>query len=113
MDWSSYNNPTNLPNTTLDAGTNATIVNRRQTHARLLDLVDDDSDLSAGTRKRQLRTPPLQDTNAPDDLRVISQPPGIALADIASYAWQYEAMGFVRVYIVDTGADSTSPVRSC
>ena len=49
---------------------------------------------------------------APDELKVISQPPGVALSDTISYARQTEAMGHVMVYLVDTGVDPTSPVST-
>lgn len=64
--------------------------------------------------KLDRRNPPNlnQQLNPDPALMVISQPPGIPLAAINSYAYQTEAVGKVMVYIVDTGLDPSMPVRS-
>jgi hypothetical protein len=56
-----------------------------------------------------------QQRNAPSALKVISQPTDVPnLADIASYAYQNEPVGQVRIYIIDSGADPQSDVSgSC
>jgi hypothetical protein len=49
------------------------------------------------------------DDNLRDDLFLVSQPPGVALTDISSYAYDTETRPVV-VYVIDTGADLTTPV---
>lgn len=51
-----------------------------------------------------------QQTPVAASLKVISQPPGVDLSDIVSYAYQTEPLGQVRVYIIDTGANTLAPV---
>jgi hypothetical protein len=54
-----------------------------------------------------------QQMNAPSALKVISQPSDVPnLDDVASYAYQNEPAGQVRVYIIDSGADPQSVVRA-
>jgi hypothetical protein len=48
----------------------------------------------------------------PDELRVISQPKGIFLSDILSYAYQDENVGEIMVYIIDSGIDKSLPVNT-
>lgn len=38
------------------------------------------------------------------DMKVWSQPPGVSLEQITSYAFQEEIPGKARVYIIDSGA---------
>jgi len=56
--------------------------------------------------------PNQQENPVPDELRVVSQPEGQQLADIASYAYEDEVMGQVMIYIIDSGIDKSLPVRS-
>jgi hypothetical protein len=47
--------------------------------------------------------------DARDDLKLVSQPPGVALTDISSYAYDDETIPVV-IYIIDSGLDLTTPV---
>lgn len=53
-----------------------------------------------------------QQMNALSELRSFSLPQGAKVEDTLSYAYEDETPGHVRLYIVDTGADTTSRV-SC
>jgi len=55
---------------------------------------------------------PNQQVGAPDELKVISQPMGITLNAINSYAYQEEVSGNSMVYVVDSGSDPTHPVSA-
>lgn len=44
-------------------------------------------------------------------LKMISQPQGVLLDTIATYAYQEEEAGAARVYVLDSGFDSYHPVR--
>ena len=55
---------------------------------------------------------PNQQVGAPDELKVISQPLGITLNAINSYAYQEEVSGNSMVYVVDSGSDPTHPVSA-
>jgi hypothetical protein len=49
------------------------------------------------------------DDSLRDDLFLVSQPRGVRLTDISSYAYDTETRPVV-VYVIDTGADLTTPV---
>jgi hypothetical protein len=49
---------------------------------------------------------------ATQDMMVISQPPNIPLNTINSYAYQDEVSGTVRIYVVDSGANTQHQVSS-
>lgn len=48
----------------------------------------------------------IQQATTDPNMKVISQPPGIPLNDITTYAYQDETnIGLSRVYVVDTGSN--------
>jgi hypothetical protein len=69
--------------------------------------------LPALALRGEKREPPLvhQDSPVIPELKVISQPPLVQLADILTYAYEDEVIGNARVYIVDGGADVSIQVR--
>jgi len=68
-----------------------------------------------GIQERQVVVPldALNQQNpAITSLRVVSQPPNNpVLTDIVTYAYQTEPLGQARLYIVDSGVDTSSPVK--
>lgn len=48
---------------------------------------------------------------ARDELKVISQPPGAALADLPGYGYAAEAGKGVTIYVIDSGVFVKNPVR--
>lgn len=102
LDWTPWLD--DLPDTTNDVSLNApkpSGKNRRD-------------ELAISDHRRQMPgSPPKpnqQTDNVPDELRVISQPKNIKLKDISSYAYEYETVGHVRVYLIDSGIDKYLPV---
>jgi subtilisin family serine protease len=49
-------------------------------------------------------------SDAPPELRVISQPEGVPLNSLPFYAYNSVAGGGVTVYVVDSGANTQHPV---
>jgi hypothetical protein len=45
-------------------------------------------------------------------MMVISQPPSTELSNIGSYAYPDEVTSTVRIYVVDSGANTSVPVSS-
>jgi hypothetical protein len=58
--------------------------------------------------------PPLaslaQDDQAPRSLKAVSLPPGNSIISTATYAYQRERLGQVRIYILDSGATVSAKV---
>ena len=52
---------------------------------------------------------PLLETNVPDEMKVVSQPPGRALVDIPGYAYDTTAGSGSTIYIIDSGLTSSDP----
>lgn len=50
----------------------------------------------------------VQEAGAEKDMIALSQPPGIPLDNILTYAYEPETRGQSRVYILDTGCDVNS-----
>lgn len=116
---------TDLPSNTTTAPTSEfSILVRHETGMMLQEDIDNGPDIDAepddhfdiisGSQSDNLhhseamllgRAPLLVDMQlSPDDKLIISQPPGIPLSFIQTYAFQREPIGFSRVYVVDSGA---------
>ena len=53
----------------------------------------------------------MQD-DAPDDLMMLSQPPGVGFDELPGYAYSQVAGAGVTAYVIDSGADEGSIVST-
>ena len=64
--------------------------------------------LRTGAHDLPKRTEYEMQPNAPDQLKVISQPQGTALKDLDGFSYSVTAGQDVRVYIIDSGVDTAN-----